>query len=126
MDFRMLYEPKRQLLSIGYRCAEGGRPGALDPSCYDLLASEARLASFLAIAKGDLPEAHWFHLGRSVTSARVQATEMLLQERAPRHAAVARRRSDDEARSPAPAPAPAVALRWCVADQTAPLRASRR
>ena len=34
----------------------------------DLLASEARLASFVAIAKGDLPETHWFHLGRLVTS----------------------------------------------------------
>src|SRR6185295_11944823 len=34
---------------------------------YDLLASEARLASFLAIAKGDVSETHWFHLGRSVT-----------------------------------------------------------
>ena len=43
--------PTRQLLSIGYRVADG----ALDPSCYDLLASEARLASFVAIAKGDVP-----------------------------------------------------------------------
>ena len=53
----------RKLLSIGYRVAEG----ALDPSCYDLLASEARLASFIAIAKGDVPARHWFHLGRAVT-----------------------------------------------------------
>ena len=45
-------------------------PRRLDPSFYDLLASEARLASFLAIAKGDVPETHWFHLGRSVTSVR--------------------------------------------------------
>ena len=37
------------------------------PNCYDLLASEARLASFIAIAKGDLPARHWFRLGRSVT-----------------------------------------------------------
>src|SRR5207302_6772347 len=41
--------------------------GALDPSCYDLLASEARLASFVAIAKDDIPPRHWFRLGRVVT-----------------------------------------------------------
>ena len=45
-------------------------PGRRDPSYYDLLASESRLASFLAIAKGDVPESHWFHLGRIVTSVR--------------------------------------------------------
>jgi cyclic beta-1,2-glucan synthetase len=39
----------------------------LDPNCYDLLASEARLASFIAIAKGDVPASHWFHLGRALT-----------------------------------------------------------
>ena len=55
--------PTRKLLSIGYRVAEG----TLDPNCYDLLASEARLASFIAIAKGDVPARHWFHLGRAVT-----------------------------------------------------------
>ena len=63
MDFGFLLDPDRKLLSIGYRVAEG----ALDPSCYDLLASEARLASFIAIAKGDVPARHWFHLGRAVT-----------------------------------------------------------
>ncbi len=42
----------------------------LDPSCYDLLASEARLASFVAIAKGDVPSRHWFRLGRAVTPRR--------------------------------------------------------
>ncbi|HEY3485776.1 MAG TPA: glucoamylase family protein, partial [Ilumatobacteraceae bacterium] len=40
----------------------------LDPSCYDLLASEARLASFVAIAKGDVPAKHWFRLGRGLRS----------------------------------------------------------
>jgi cyclic beta-1,2-glucan synthetase len=60
MDFGFLVEPNRQLLSIGFRVGEG----ALDPGCYDLLASEARLASFFAIAKGDLPVRHWFRLGR--------------------------------------------------------------
>jgi cyclic beta-1,2-glucan synthetase len=63
MDFAFLLDADRKLLSIGYRVAEG----ALDPSCYDLLASEARLASFVAIAKGDAPSRHWFRLGRAVT-----------------------------------------------------------
>ncbi|MEK9144877.1 MAG: glucoamylase family protein, partial [Elusimicrobiota bacterium] len=68
MNFCFLYDSKRRLLAIGYRAADAEGPGGLDGSDYDLLASEARLASFLAIAKGDLPEEHWFHLGRSVTS----------------------------------------------------------
>jgi len=74
MSFRFLYDPQRSLLSIGYRAADAEGPGRLDPTYYDLLASEARLASFVAIAKGDLPEKHWFHLGRSVTSVRGQPT----------------------------------------------------
>jgi cyclic beta-1,2-glucan synthetase len=63
MQFGFLLDPARQLLSIGYQSAEA----ALDPSCYDLLASEARLASFIAIAKGDIAPKHWFKLGRAVT-----------------------------------------------------------
>jgi len=63
MDFAFLLDPDRMLLSIGYQASEG----VLDPSCYDLLASEARLASFLAIAKRDAPARHWFRLGRAVT-----------------------------------------------------------
>jgi cyclic beta-1,2-glucan synthetase len=63
MGFGFLLDPARQLLSIGYQVMEG----RLDPSCYDLLASEARLASFVAIAKGDVPARHWFRLGRAVT-----------------------------------------------------------
>ncbi len=63
MDFTFLFDPTRKLLSIGYRMTEN----SLDPSCYDLLASEARLASFIAIAKGDIPSSHWFHLGRALT-----------------------------------------------------------
>ena len=63
MEFGFLLDPERRLLSIGYRASEG----TLDPSCYDLLASEARLASFVAIAKNDVPARHWFRLGRSVT-----------------------------------------------------------
>jgi cyclic beta-1,2-glucan synthetase len=70
MDFRFLYDAQRQLFTIGFRLADADGPGRRDPSCYDLLASEARLASFLAIAKGDVPESHWFHLGRAVTSVR--------------------------------------------------------
>jgi len=70
IDFTFLYEPKRQLFAIGYRLADTEGAGRLDPAYYDLLASEARLASFIAIAKGDVPEMHWFHLGRSVTHVR--------------------------------------------------------
>ncbi len=70
MNFRVLFDPKRQLLAIGYRLPDADGAGRLDASYYDLLASEARLASFLAIAKGDVPETHWFHLGRSITSVR--------------------------------------------------------
>ncbi|MBS1108832.1 MAG: glycosyltransferase 36, partial [Anaeromyxobacteraceae bacterium] len=67
MNFGFLYDRRRKLLSIGYRAADAEGPGELDGSQYDLLASEARLASFLGIAKGDLPELHWFRLGRTVT-----------------------------------------------------------
>ncbi len=63
MEFGFLVDPKRKLLSIGYRVAEG----TLDANCYDLLASEARLASFVAIAKGDVATRQWFRLGRAVT-----------------------------------------------------------
>ena len=68
MNFRFLFDPMRQLFAIGYRLADAEAPGGWIASYYDLLASEARLASFLAIAKGDVPEMHWFHLGRPVTS----------------------------------------------------------
>ena len=68
MDFRFLYDAQRRIFSIGYRLADPEGPARLDASYYDLLASESRLASFLAIAKGDVPQAHWFHLGRLLTS----------------------------------------------------------
>src|SRR5204862_161042 len=45
----------------------GGSDGTLDPGRYDLLASEARLTSFLTIARGDVPVSHWFRLGRALT-----------------------------------------------------------
>jgi len=64
MDFEFLYDTSRDLLSIGYDVSERRR----DPSCYDLLASEARLASFLLIAQGQIPQKHWFSLGRLLTS----------------------------------------------------------
>ncbi len=63
MEFGFLFDPVRQLLSIGFLISES----TPDPNCYDLLASEARLASFFAIAKGDLPARHWFRLGRAAT-----------------------------------------------------------
>ncbi|QXQ07166.1 glycosyl transferase [Sphingosinicellaceae bacterium] len=65
MDFAFLVDPERLLLSIGWSVADNRR----DESCYDLLASEARLASLFAIAKGDIPARHWFRLGRSATAA---------------------------------------------------------
>ncbi|MEO7154368.1 MAG: glucoamylase family protein, partial [Planctomycetota bacterium] len=68
MNFAFLFDPVRQLFSIGYRLADSGGSGRLDASYYDLLASEARLASFFAIAKRDVPQSHWFHLGRLVVS----------------------------------------------------------
>ena len=64
MDFEFLYEADCGLLTIGYDVGERRR----DPSCYDLLASEARLASFLLIARGQVPQKHWFGLGRLLTS----------------------------------------------------------
>ena len=63
MEFGFLFDEARQLLSIGYRLEDQTR----DSNAYDLLASEARLASFLAIAKGDIPTRHWFRLGRTLT-----------------------------------------------------------
>ena len=63
MDFGFLFDPTRKLFSIGFRIREG----SLDPSYYDLLASEARLTSFVAIARGDVAPDHWFRLGRVLT-----------------------------------------------------------
>ncbi|HET7190234.1 MAG TPA: glucoamylase family protein, partial [Gemmatimonadaceae bacterium] len=65
MDFTLFYDARRRLMSIGYDV----RTGRLDESSYDLLASEARLASFVAVAKGDVPVEHWFHLGRTLTTS---------------------------------------------------------
>ncbi len=65
MDFTLLYDSSRELFSIGYNVSQH----RLDSSCYDLLASEARLASYVAIALGQVGQNHWFRLGRSLTSA---------------------------------------------------------
>ncbi|MCO5062912.1 MAG: protein ndvB [Rhizobiaceae bacterium] len=62
MDFSFLLSRDRKLLSIGYRVEEH----QLDESCYDLLASECRMTSLYAIAKGDIPTDHWFKLGRPI------------------------------------------------------------
>jgi len=65
MDFSLLYNSARDLFAIGYNVSER----RLDASFYDLLASEARLASFVVIAQGDFNQSHWFALGRLLTSA---------------------------------------------------------
>jgi cyclic beta-1,2-glucan synthetase len=64
-DFEFLYDASRRLLAIGYSVTERRR----DASYYDLLASEARLGSFVAIAQGQLPQESWFALGRLLTRA---------------------------------------------------------
>jgi cyclic beta-1,2-glucan synthetase len=61
MEYGFLLVESRQLLSIGY----DGKSHELHSACYDLLASEARIASFLAVAKGDIPQQSWFRLDRS-------------------------------------------------------------
>jgi hypothetical protein len=70
MDFRFLYNPKKKLFSTGLNLTTG----KLDPSHYDLLASEARTAVFVAIAKGEVNQEAWFHLGRSYTGYRGERT----------------------------------------------------
>jgi cyclic beta-1,2-glucan synthetase len=61
MEYGFLLVESRQLLSIGY----DGTTHELHSACYDLLASEARIASFIAVAKGDIPQQSWFRLDRS-------------------------------------------------------------
>jgi cyclic beta-1,2-glucan synthetase len=72
MDFAFLYDGQRRLFFIGYNVSAA----RMDEHCYDLLASEARLASFVAIASGAVPEEHWLHLGRPI--GRVGGTRALL------------------------------------------------
>ncbi len=72
MDFRFLFHSQRHVFHIGLNLDAG----QLDHNYYDLLASEARIASMIAIAKGDVPQSHWLHLGRPVT--RVEESYVLL------------------------------------------------
>jgi cyclic beta-1,2-glucan synthetase len=72
MDFSFLFDSQRQVFHIGYNVTTG----SLDLNYYDLLASEARLASLVAIAKGEVPHSHWLHLGRPFT--RVDGRQALL------------------------------------------------
>jgi len=65
MQYDFLYDKSRHLLAIGFNVSENRR----DTSYYDLLASEARLSTFVAIAQGQLPQESWFALGRPLTTA---------------------------------------------------------
>jgi cyclic beta-1,2-glucan synthetase len=62
MNFNFLMDQDREVFSIGYSVSDG----KYDSGFYDLLGSESRLASFIAIAKGDVPQEHWFRLGRQL------------------------------------------------------------
>ncbi len=63
-DFSYLYSEENRIFSIGFNVEEN----SLTPSYYDLLASEARQASLIAIAKKDVPAKHWYNLSRTLTS----------------------------------------------------------
>jgi cellobiose phosphorylase len=65
MDFRFLYDEERGLFTIGYNLDNAQK----DTSYYDLLASEARLGSFISIALGQIPQKHWFLLGRPIADS---------------------------------------------------------
>ncbi|WP_321435897.1 GH36-type glycosyl hydrolase domain-containing protein [uncultured Bacteroides sp.] len=60
MDFTFLFDASKKLFLIGYNVTEQ----RADAGCYDLLASEARLCSYVAIAQGQVPQEHWFSLNR--------------------------------------------------------------
>ena len=64
VEYDFLYDKGRHLLAIGYNVGERRR----DSGFYDLLASEARLCTFVAIAQGQLPQESWFALGRLLTA----------------------------------------------------------
>ena len=59
LNYEFLYDPSRRLLAVGYNVTDHRR----DNSYYDLLASESRLATFIGIAQGKLPQESWFALG---------------------------------------------------------------
>ena len=66
MDFSFLFDPARELFSIGFNVSES----RLDASFYDLLASEARLCSYVVVALGQVSQDHWFSLGRVLVALR--------------------------------------------------------
>jgi cellobiose phosphorylase len=66
MDFTVLFDTARDLFSTGFNVTER----RCDAGFYDLLASEARLCSYVAIALGQVPQDHWFSLGRLLVSSR--------------------------------------------------------
>jgi cyclic beta-1,2-glucan synthetase len=72
MDFRFLYNPQRRVFHNGFNLDTG----QLDNNYYDILASEARIASIIALAKGEVPQSHWLQLSRPLT--RVQGNYVLL------------------------------------------------
>jgi len=65
IEYEFLYDKSTDLLSIGYNVSEH----KVDQGCYDLLASEARFCSFVAIAQGRMPQDHWFRLGRMIAKS---------------------------------------------------------
>ena len=72
MNFHFLYHPQRRVFHIGFNLDTG----QLDRNFYDLLASEARITSIIAIARGEAPPSHWLQLGRPVT--KVEGSYVLL------------------------------------------------
>jgi cellobiose phosphorylase len=66
MDFTFLFDPARDLFSTGFNVSERRS----DPGFYDLLASEARLCSYVAIALGQVPQDHWFSMSRLLVASR--------------------------------------------------------
>src|ERR1039458_8496571 len=66
MDFSLVFDPTRELFSIGFNITER----RADAGFYDLLASEARLCSYVVIAQGQVSQEHWFKLGRLLVSLR--------------------------------------------------------
>ena len=72
MEFGFLLDPQREVFRIGYNVMSE----TLDNSYYDLLASEARIASLLAICKGDVPQRHWLHMARPL--AEIEGMRALL------------------------------------------------
>jgi hypothetical protein len=69
MGFGFLWNPRRKLLAIGFETEKG----EIHPACYDLLASESRIATFLAVAKDEIPQETWFLLARTHTMAHGRA-----------------------------------------------------